>query len=124
MAPISVLEPIMPNLSVKDVPESWAETLRQRAARHHRSLQGELMAIIEAAVQEPAIANRPDSSSPILTGNALGVISGYDRFGQPIIRQGWKTVEQVAADLNAIYPQPIAGQPLAVDILRAERDAR
>jgi plasmid stability protein len=42
----------MPNLSIKDVPEELAEVLRQRAARNHRSLQGELMAIIEAAAQE------------------------------------------------------------------------
>ena len=40
----------MSNLSIKDVPEAWAESLRQRAARNHRSLQGELMAIIEKAV--------------------------------------------------------------------------
>jgi plasmid stability protein len=42
----------MPNLSIKDVPEDLAESLRQRAARNHRSLQGELMAIIEAAARE------------------------------------------------------------------------
>lgn len=40
----------MPNLSIKDVPEALAEALRQRAARNHRSLQGELMALVEAAV--------------------------------------------------------------------------
>jgi plasmid stability protein len=34
------------------VPEDLAESLRQRAARNHRSLQGELMAIIEAAARE------------------------------------------------------------------------
>ena len=33
----------MSNISIKDVPEQWAETLRQRAARNHRSLQGELI---------------------------------------------------------------------------------
>ncbi len=41
-------------LSIKDVPEELARRLRERAAQHHRSLQGELMAIIEtAAVQSP-----------------------------------------------------------------------
>jgi plasmid stability protein len=50
----------MPNLSIKDVPEAWAEALRQRAARNHRSLQGELMAIIEtAAAEEQNAANVP-----------------------------------------------------------------
>ncbi|MEP7118272.1 MAG: Arc family DNA-binding protein [Acidobacteriota bacterium] len=38
-------------LSVKNVPEKLAERLRQRAASHHRSLQGELLAILEAAAQ-------------------------------------------------------------------------
>lgn len=40
------------NLSIKNVPEDLAERLRRRAARAHRSLQGELMAILEAAVDE------------------------------------------------------------------------
>ncbi len=38
------------NLSIKNVPEELAERLRARAARSHRSLQGELMAVLEAAV--------------------------------------------------------------------------
>ena len=38
------------NLSVKNVPEELAELLRQRAARNHRSLQRELLSILEAAV--------------------------------------------------------------------------
>ena len=35
------------NLSIKNVPDELAESLRERAKRHHRSLQGELMAILE-----------------------------------------------------------------------------
>jgi plasmid stability protein len=37
------------NLSIKNVPDETAEELRRRAARNHRSLQGELMAILEEA---------------------------------------------------------------------------
>lgn len=37
------------SLSIKNVPDDLAERLRQRAKRHHRSLQGELMAILEEA---------------------------------------------------------------------------
>jgi len=40
------------NLSIKNAPDQVVERLRRRAKRHHRSLQGELMAIIEAAVRE------------------------------------------------------------------------
>ena len=50
----------MPNLSIKDVPEQWAESLRQRAARNHRSPQGELMAIIEAAARDEPAATAAD----------------------------------------------------------------
>jgi antitoxin FitA len=39
------------NLSIKNAPDDIVERLRQRADRHHRSLQGEMLAIIEEAVQ-------------------------------------------------------------------------
>jgi plasmid stability protein len=39
------------NLSIKNAPDDVVQRLRARAARHHRSLQGELLAIIEAAVE-------------------------------------------------------------------------
>lgn len=35
------------NLSIKDVPEEQVENLRNRAKRNHRSLQGELRAIVD-----------------------------------------------------------------------------
>ena len=38
------------NLLVKDVPEELADALRAQARANHRSLQGELMAMIEAHV--------------------------------------------------------------------------
>ncbi len=37
------------NLSIKNAPDEVVKRLRVRAERNHRSLQGELMAIIEAA---------------------------------------------------------------------------
>ena len=41
------------NLSIKNAPDDVVQRLKQRATRHHRSLQGELMAIIEEAVGPP-----------------------------------------------------------------------
>jgi len=38
------------NLSIKNAPDDVVERLRARAARHHRSMQGELLAILEDAV--------------------------------------------------------------------------
>lgn len=50
------LEPMPINLSIKNAPDEVVERLRRRAARHHRSLQGELLAIIEDTVRiEPEL---------------------------------------------------------------------
>jgi len=44
------------NLSIKNVPDPVVRRLRERAARCHRSLQGELLDIVEAAArEEPAV---------------------------------------------------------------------
>ena len=48
------------SLPIKNVPENIAAKLRARAERNHRSLQGELMAILEAAAAE-ARMQRGDS---------------------------------------------------------------
>ena len=40
------------SLSIKNVPEEVLELLRARARRNHRSLQNELLAIIETAALE------------------------------------------------------------------------
>lgn len=130
----------MPNLSIKDVPEAWAQALRERAARNHRSLQGELMALIQGAVAPEASAdvsaNAGNSrvtdsitraladAAPNMPGRR-GTVVGTDRFGRPIIRQGWKTVEQVAAELKAKYPHgPGPGQFSSIDMIREDRDSR
>jgi plasmid stability protein len=40
------------NLSIKNVPDHVAEGVRKRAAKHHRSLQGELISILEETVTQ------------------------------------------------------------------------
>jgi plasmid stability protein len=58
------------NFSIKSVPDEIAEELRERAARNHRSLQGELMAIIEEAAGKKS----PMNPSEFLDGvRALGL---------------------------------------------------
>lgn len=96
----------MPNLSIKDVPEELAEALRQRAVRNHRSLQGELMAIIQEAVQP---------------GRTAGVPATWRAFEG---RRGTRTIEDLAKERRALFPEPIRGVPRAVDIIRADRDSR
>ena len=91
------------NLSIKGVPETLAERLRARAERNHRSLQGELMQIIEQAAAEPAVES---------TAGRRGTV------------RGTKTIEQIAAEHRVRFPHPISTGPLAVAIVRADRDAR
>ena len=98
------------NLSIKGVPQDLAERLRARAARNHRSLQGELMHIIQqaAAQADGAAVPEPRGASP----------------RADTARRGTKTIEQIAAEHRVRFSRPISTGPLAVDILRAERDAR
>ena len=97
----------MPNLSIKDVPEEIAEALRQRAARNHRSLQGELLAIVKEAAHD---------RSPDMPATAHPAPQGW--------RRGTRRIEDIAEELRAKYPEPASGGPLGVDILREERDRR
>jgi plasmid stability protein len=47
------------SLSIKNVPDAVVERLRARAARHRRSLQGELLDLVERAADEvPTISAR------------------------------------------------------------------
>jgi plasmid stability protein len=50
------------NLSIKNAPDQVVQRLRERAQRHHRSLQGELLAIIAAAIEE----DHPSSPADVL----------------------------------------------------------
>jgi plasmid stability protein len=99
------------NLSIKSVPSEIAERLRARAERNHRSLQGELMAIIERAAAE---------------GDAnLEGVSDHSP-SRPLVthRKGHVSIEQIAAEHLARYPEPFHGGPRAVDIIREDRDSR
>lgn len=98
------------NLSIKSVPDDWAERLRQRAERNHRSLQGELMALLEQALQEPRPAPqaRPDSALP-----------------EP--RRGTLSLEEISRMVDATYaglPPRLAGIPNGTEIVREMRDSR
>ena len=111
------------NLSIKGVPEAMAERLRARAERHHRSLQGELLAIVEQAA---ASDSGPAATAPAplaATGRASGVR-----------QQGWRTVEDLVAERQAARAAAPSGDPAsdalhaglprAVDIIRSDRDSR
>ncbi len=46
-------------LTIKQVSDSLARRLRERAEANHRSLQGELMAVLEATLATPASVEQP-----------------------------------------------------------------
>jgi antitoxin FitA len=43
------------NISIKNVPEEKVELLKKRAKSNHRSLQGELLALIDQATAAPKL---------------------------------------------------------------------
>lgn len=96
----------MPNLSIRDVPDAIAEHLRQRAARHHRSLQGELMAILESVVaaDAQAAAITPAPPRPPTTPR--------------------RTLGELADDLRRRLGVDVASAPSSTAMVREMRDTR
>lgn len=92
----------MANLSIKNVPEPVVESLRQRARRNHRSLQGELLAL----VTQSTIADSETRDA---------------RYEE---EAGGVTIEEIASEHRNRRPQPILEGPSATEIIRTERDAR
>ena len=50
----------MPDVLIRNVPERVLERLKRRAAHHHRSLQGELMTVLELAASETGAKSPAD----------------------------------------------------------------
>ena len=98
----------MPNVSIKNVPESLLSQLRERASRHHRSLQGELMALLSAAVESPGSPVAPAAVDE--PPNAR--------------RSGSRRIEDIAAEHRTRWKRPFNKGPRAVDVIRADRNAR
>ena len=69
--------------SVKNVPDAVARRLRARAKRNHRSLQGELLAIVEEATEAPARVSPQD------------VLAEVRRLGLATPPEAAKTIRQM-----------------------------
>jgi plasmid stability protein len=63
----------MPGLNIRDLPVETLRALKRRARAHHRSVQGELRAIIE----EAALAAPPEQGHPPIRLRQVSV--GGDR---------------------------------------------
>ena len=88
------------NLSVKNVPDELAERLRRRAARNHRSLQRELLSILESAAGLGGDATQDAASA---AGN------------EPI------SIEELVEISRRLFPD---GTESSVDWIRQMRDSR
>ena len=108
------------NLSIKGVPDELAQRLRERAERHHRSLQGELMAIIEQA----AVGVPPQP--PFGDGT---VVRGSKSIGQLVAERQQRAaggplgVADILAQMRALHPNP-PDTPDSTQIIRDMRDSR
>ncbi len=99
----------MPTLSIKNVPDALLEKLRERAARNHRSIQGELMALLSGAVE--AAGGRSAAGSSTLAELEMR-------------RTGTRRIEEIAAEHRKRWKKPFAKGPRSADLIRVERDAR
>lgn len=96
-----IMESIMGiSFSVKNIPEDVAERLRLRAERNHRSLQGELMAILETAAREEPAVPAPSSE-----------------------QRGSRSVEETVQRLRTLFPVPAQGVSSS-SLIRQMRDGR
>ncbi len=88
------------NLSVKNVPDELAELLRRRASANHRSLQKELLSILEAAVGRGAASH--GAEAPRAKRDAL-------------------TIEQAGELARKLFPR---GTQSSVSYIRRMRESR
>lgn len=96
------------NLSIKAVPVDLAARLRARAARNHRSLQRELMAIIEVAACSAETLFPPALTEGVRCESAAA----------------GRSIDEVIEWIHQRVPEPLAGIPPGTDIIRAARDSR
>jgi plasmid stability protein len=102
----------MPTLSIKDVPEPVAQALREKARLNHRSLQGELMAMVMQAIQP----GQQTSGSSLDGGYPVGLA--------PAPAGGLKTIEQIARERLGRRGRGDRSAPRSGARIRADRDSR
>lgn len=108
------------NFSIKQVPDELAQRLRHRAARNHRSLQRELLSILEAT-----ISNEPGFSTPVISkpGPAPYLAAKGKRAKSPSGKvAGRLTLDQLWERARRLGG-PIPGES-AASLIRRDRDER
>ena len=106
------------NLSIKNVPDDLAERLRQRAKRNHRSLQGELLAILSntLSTEGPSMSEGRVSESM----GAMREDRNREFVVEPIMRRTL-TIKEAREHMRALG---VRTQDDAVQLIRQDRDSR
>ncbi len=108
------------NLSIKNVPDATAQRLRARAERNHRSLQGELMAILEAAAALDAAPQHPAVAPRAVDTQALALMPS-SHLPSPVAAL---SLDEIVERARGRFPQGTAHLGRSVDIIREMRDQR
>jgi len=108
------------NLSIKHVPDEIAERLRRRAARNHRSLQRELLSILEATINNDTGCSAPAISEPRLAPYLVvkrkgGKTPSGKTTGRLSLDQLWERARQLGGS--------IPGES-STALIRRDRDER
>jgi hypothetical protein len=70
-------------LSIKNVPDTVARRLREQAERNHRSLQGELLSLVEqAAAAQPFVDLRLSRQPLVVSQSESALMIRNDRDGR------------------------------------------
>jgi len=101
------------NLSIKNAPDDVVARLKERAARHHRSLRGELLTILEEAVRPPQGLSPEQVLAEV--DELLAILEEAARPPQGL------SPEQVLAEVDRLGLRTSAE---AAAIIRADQDAR
>jgi len=104
------------NFSIKYVPDELADALRQRARQNHRSLQGELMAMLESTLGLPGrLAQEIRETAPTAWGT-LGGLPGQ----HPAPR----TISDLYEEIKRLGFETPAESAVFIRQMRDERDGR
>lgn len=90
----------MPTMTLRDLPEDLRDWLKRQAEAHHRSVNKEVIALLESLRSRPERAltqeekrariegiSRRSAALPVLDKRSEDEILGYDENGLP--RQSW-----------------------------------
>lgn len=102
-------------LTIKQVPDRIAERLRSRAAASHRSLQGELMAILEESVLQGTVQAKEPEPSAYIAKRTKGVSRKTPVHGRRL------TLSELWERARRLGPR---SKSESISIVRALRDGR